>query len=124
MGSRLVLERITPYQNSNRIPATIVDATLPQLRTDGTLADPPGADLTHLLQAVGYCMQAGRHPDLRGAAASYLQAHGPDRYFKKRRLESVGLITPPPYRSAPVRRAARAGRRAATAVRPARTTRP
>jgi hypothetical protein len=112
MGAELALERITPYQNSNRIPTTIVDATLPALRPDGTLSGPPGGDVAQLVRAVGFCMQAGRNPDLRDAAASYLREHGPERYFKKRRLERVGLVPPPPYRSATVRRFGRAGRRA------------
>lgn len=123
MGSELALERITPYQNSNRIPATIVDATLPQLRLDGTMSDPPVVDVDELVRAVGYCMQSGRHPDLRVAAAYYVQAHGTERYFKQRRLESVGLLQPPLYRSAAVRRATRSVRCAATTLRAAMTPR-
>ncbi|WP_260617308.1 MULTISPECIES: alpha-2,8-polysialyltransferase family protein [unclassified Microbispora] len=94
-GTDLVLERLTPYENSNRIPATIVDATLPRLEADGTLTEPPAADLTALVGAVGYCMQSAAHPGLRETAAAYVDAHGPARYFKKRRLESLGLIEPP-----------------------------
>ncbi|WP_244312771.1 alpha-2,8-polysialyltransferase family protein [Microbispora hainanensis] len=95
-GTDLVLERLTPYENGNRIPATIVDATLPRLEADGTVTEPPVADLTALVGAVGYCMQSTAHPGLRETAAAYVDAHGPARYFKKRRLESLGLIEPPP----------------------------
>lgn len=104
-GTDLVLERLTPYENSNRIPAAIVDATLPRLEADGTLTEPPAADLTALVGAVGYCMQSAAHPGLRETAAAYVDAHGPARYFKKRRLESLGLIEPPlpPPAQSPVR---------------------
>ncbi|MGI5157109.1 polysialyltransferase family glycosyltransferase [Microbispora sp. CA-102843] len=95
IGTDLVLERLTPYENSNRIPATIVDATLPRLAADGTLTEPPAADLTALVGAVGYCMQSAAHPGLRETAAAYVSDHGPARYFKKRRLESLGLIERP-----------------------------
>lgn len=95
-GTGLVLERLTPYENSNRIPATIVDATLPRLEADGTIAEPPAHDLPALVGAVGYCMQSAAHPGLREAAAAYVRDHGPARYFKKRRLEALGLIEPPP----------------------------
>lgn len=118
-GTGLVLERITPYQNSNRIPATIVDAMIPRLGPDGTIADPPDADVAALVAAVGFCMQSTRNPDLRDAAAAYVQEHGPQRYFKKRRLERLGLLVPPVHRSAPVVRAARAGRRALARLRTA-----
>ena len=30
-GTELLLERLTPYQNSNRVPVTLVDALLPDL---------------------------------------------------------------------------------------------
>ncbi|MDT4913131.1 MAG: hypothetical protein QOC66_2259 [Pseudonocardiales bacterium] len=123
MGTELVLNRVTPYENSNRVPATIVDATVPRLSRDGRITEPPRADVSELLPAVGYCMQANRLWDLRDAAVSYLQAHGRDRYFKKRRLERLGLVAPPPYRSRTVRRAARAGRRTASRVRTAWTAR-
>ncbi|MCW2495514.1 polysialyltransferase family glycosyltransferase [Jatrophihabitans sp.] len=111
VGGELVLERIVPYENSNRIPATIVDATVPQLRGDGTLADPPQRDIAQLLHAVGFCMQARRHPDLRSAAAAYLASQGRERYFKSRRLQRLGLVPAPRYRSAGVRRVVRRCRR-------------
>ncbi|GGO23233.1 hypothetical protein GCM10010116_46870 [Microbispora rosea subsp. aerata] len=95
-GTGLVLERLTPYENGNRIPATIADAALPRLEADGTLTEPPAADLAALVAAVGYCMRSAAHPGLRETAAAYVAAHGPARYFKRRRLESLGLIDPPP----------------------------
>jgi len=116
-GTELALDRITPYQNSNRIPATIVDAVVPELRPDGRLADPPRLELDQLVQAVGFCMQAARYPELREVASAYLATHGPRRYFKNRRLEAVGLVAPPAYRSAVVRRTAKLAVRAARRAR-------
>ncbi|WP_306291638.1 polysialyltransferase family glycosyltransferase [Microbispora sp. GKU 823] len=49
VGTDLVLERLTPYENSNRIPATIADATLPRIEADGTITEPPAADLAALV---------------------------------------------------------------------------
>jgi hypothetical protein len=120
MGTELALERITPYQNSNRIPATIVDATVPRLRPDGSLQTPAAGDVSQLVQAVGYCMQASRNPDLSVVAAAYLNRYGPQRYFKRRRLEAVGLMPAPAYRSAAVRQAGRAAKRAIVRGRAAR----
>ncbi|MFC5817736.1 alpha-2,8-polysialyltransferase family protein [Nonomuraea harbinensis] len=89
-GTGLVLERLTPYENSNRIPATIVDALLPRLSEDGFVDEPPAADLPELVRAVGYCMQAEAYPDLRPDGFSF-----DARYFKRRRLEALGLLDKP-----------------------------
>ncbi|MEU4208577.1 polysialyltransferase family glycosyltransferase [Streptomyces sp. NPDC026206] len=92
-GTDLLLERLTPYQNSNRVPVTLVDALLPDLEDpDG----PPGGPehLEGLLAAVGYAMQPQVNPGLRPAAERYLAAHPgarTRRYFKRRRLTSLAL---------------------------------
>ncbi|GGS48828.1 hypothetical protein GCM10010156_04350 [Planobispora rosea] len=96
VGGELVLERLAPYENSNRIPVTITDALLPRLGTDGSLEEPPEADLPGLVHAVGYCMQSDAYPDLRGTAEDYLSAHGPARYFKRQRLSALDLLPPTP----------------------------
>ncbi|MDG4858291.1 alpha-2,8-polysialyltransferase family protein [Streptomyces sp. T-3] len=95
IGTDVLLERLTPYQNSNRVPVTIVDALLPEL-TDraGVEAQSLDADLTGLLQTVGFAMQAQIYPDLRPAAETYLARHLDThtwRYFKRRRLTSLAL---------------------------------
>lgn len=95
MGCATALEQIAPYQNSNRIPATIIDAVVPQLSADGTLTPPPPVDLPELVRAVGYCMQPTRNADLRTSAVAYLEKHGSARYFKRRRLEATGLVPAP-----------------------------
>lgn len=117
MGCTLALEQIAPYQNSNRIPATIVHAVVPELAPDGILRPPVPVDLPELVRAVGFCMQAARHPDLRAAAADYLAEYGPAPYFKRRRLEATGLVTVARPRTAQMRRAVGTGRRVAARVR-------
>ncbi|WP_206184618.1 alpha-2,8-polysialyltransferase family protein [Thermoactinospora rubra] len=107
-GTGLVLERLKPYENSNRIPATIADALFPRLAEDGSLADPPQADLGALVRAVGYCMQPEAHPGLRADAAAYLRRHGQDRYFKRQRLAAVELAPRPGTLARIRRRLARA----------------
>lgn len=89
-GTELVLERLTPYENSNRVPVTIVDALLPRLSPEGQLGRPPAVDLRALVRAVGYCMQAGAYPELRPDGMEFDR-----RYFKRRRLEALGLAAPP-----------------------------
>lgn len=88
-GTDLVLERLTPYENSNRIPVTIVDALLPRLSPEGHLGWPPALDLPALVRAVGYCMQADAYPELRPDGMEFDR-----RYFKRRRLEALGLAVP------------------------------
>jgi alpha-2,8-polysialyltransferase (POLYST) len=111
-GTGLLLERIAPYQNSNRVPVTLVDALLPDAgeETAGTGAGAgagPGAvswrmpdapeierQLTGLLRAVGFCMQPEILPGLRGEAERYLAAElnsRTRRYFKRRRLTALAL---------------------------------
>ncbi|GGT86606.1 alpha-2,8-polysialyltransferase family protein [Streptomyces coeruleorubidus] len=94
IGTELLLERLTPYQNSNRIPTTLADALLPDLDggKDGDLL--PAELLSDLVTAVGFTMQPQIYPDLRPRAEAFLTRHlGPRtrRYFKKRRLTSLGL---------------------------------
>ncbi|WP_375485245.1 polysialyltransferase family glycosyltransferase [uncultured Jatrophihabitans sp.] len=93
MGARQVLDALTPYQNSNRIPVTIVDAVVPRLNQDGTTtgAEMAAADLTELVEAVSFCMQPTMLPELRPAAERWLARHGSTRYFTRRRLRATGL---------------------------------
>ncbi|MGK5732398.1 polysialyltransferase family glycosyltransferase [Streptomyces sp. URMC 124] len=132
-GTDLLLERLSPYQNSNRVPVTLVDALLPPLwagvpqggtgghnATHGGAPDNGGhADLSGLLAAVGFAMQPRIYPHLRGAAERYLTAHltpRTRRYFKRRRLTALALPGGIPSqlsflpRNAAVRRVARRAR--------------
>lgn len=89
------LDALTPYENSARIAATIVAATVPELGADGTLTPPARVDLPALVDAVAYCMQPNRLPGLRDTAAAYLTEHGPDRYFKRKRVYALNLLPEP-----------------------------
>ncbi|WP_431043942.1 polysialyltransferase family glycosyltransferase [Streptomyces sp. P1-3] len=103
IGTEVLLERLTPYQNSNRVPVTIVDALLPNLENREAVAGwTPAAgertareaDLTGLIAAVGFAMQAQIYPQLRPAAERYLSRRLDThtwRYFKRRRLTALAL---------------------------------
>ncbi|WP_407703399.1 polysialyltransferase family glycosyltransferase [Streptomyces triticirhizae] len=99
VGTEPLLERITPYQNSNRIPLTLVDALLPDLevaRKGEVITDRPelAGSVAPLMRTVGYCMQAKTNPTLRADAERWLAAElGPatQRYFKRARLTALAL---------------------------------
>ena len=91
MGADLVLERLAPFENSNRVPATLASAAIAALQLDGTRAGLEPQDLDELVKAVAFCMQPSRNAPLRPVAESYLRAHGPDRYVTGRRATRLGL---------------------------------
>jgi hypothetical protein len=104
VGTEPLLDRLTPYQNSNRVPLTIVDALVPDLEAPDTGEAARGEVVTEsgeavrriepLVRTVGYCMQADRHPALRAEAEAWLTAHLDEttaRYFKRRRLTALRL---------------------------------
>ncbi|MFF4951530.1 alpha-2,8-polysialyltransferase family protein [Streptomyces chattanoogensis] len=116
-GTGLLLERLTPYQNSNRIPVTIVDALVDDL--GDAKPHKPHGDIGALVAAVGYAMQHQIYPTLRPAAERYLAAHLDQhtwRYFKRRRLTALALPGAIPSqlafipRNATVRKVARRAR--------------
>lgn len=122
-GTGAVLDRLTPYANSNRVPLALVDALLPDLADPDAVRSwtPPGpervrAELAGLLTAVGFTMQ----PRILAARRAEAEAHlagrsGPGalRYVTRRRLTVLGLPggVPAPLaflpRSPGVRRAVR-----------------
>jgi len=129
VGTKTLLDRLTPYENSNRVPVTIVEALLPEL-SDREAVDEQrqgmGVDaLNALVRAVGYAMQPKIYPELRPAAEDYLtqqlNAHT-WRYFKRKRLTSLALPGAVPAqlafipRNATVRRVARRARSLKRAV--------
>jgi hypothetical protein len=92
VSTDVLLDRLSPYQNSNRVPVTIVDALLPPL--DDMATHRPDPRLPELLAAVGFAMQPQIYPELRPEAESYLAQHLDERtwrYFKRRRLTGLGL---------------------------------
>ncbi|MDP5314246.1 polysialyltransferase family glycosyltransferase [Streptomyces poriferorum] len=125
VGTGPLLEQLTPYQNSNRVPLTIVDALLPDLEDPSAVtgwslpsAEQVRGEPTGLLAAVGYAMQPQIQAALRPEAERYLDRHRDTlwRYFKRRRLTALGLPGAVPAqlafipRNATVRRLARRAR--------------
>ncbi|MBK3546660.1 polysialyltransferase family glycosyltransferase [Streptomyces sp. MBT60] len=97
VGTGLLLERLTPYENPERTAATLADAVLPGLG-DAEAVSRAGAgsaaELDGLLAAVAFAMRPKVRPDLRPAAERYLATHLDGRtwrYFKRRRLASLAL---------------------------------
>lgn len=88
-GNDTVLAALKPFENSNRIPATVVDALT---RPGSPYAEP--ARLQLLVDAVGYAMQPEIAGHLRGRAEELLDgldAGERDRYFTPRRLAELRL---------------------------------
>ncbi|MFD3976875.1 polysialyltransferase family glycosyltransferase [Streptomyces cyaneofuscatus] len=124
VGTELLLERLSPYENGDRIPVTLVDALLPELGDRAAVeaqrpADGAEREVAALVAAVGFAMRPRLHPGLRPAAERYLSTRLTPvtwRYFKRRRLTSLGLPGGVPARlsflsrSAAVRRAVRRAR--------------
>lgn len=89
IGTEPILDRLTPYQNSNRVPVALADALLPDLEGKKDNDALPADELNGLVVALGFTMQPQIHPRLRPATERYLSQHfGPrtQRYFKRRRL--------------------------------------
>ncbi|MGX1477015.1 UNVERIFIED_CONTAM: hypothetical protein RKD50_005823 [Streptomyces canus] len=94
IGTELLLERLTPYQNSNRVPVVLADAVLADLEERKGEEALPADTLNALVTALSFTMQAQIHPPLRPSAERYLSEHfGPRtrRYFRRKRLTSLGL---------------------------------
>ncbi|MFE6337949.1 alpha-2,8-polysialyltransferase family protein [Streptomyces sp. NPDC057806] len=94
IGTEPLLDRLTPYQNSNRIPAVLADAVLPDLENRTGEETVPAQTLGALVTAIGFTMQPQIYPSLRPAAERYLVEHytqRTQRYFKRKRLTSLGL---------------------------------
>ncbi|MFI7411308.1 alpha-2,8-polysialyltransferase family protein [Streptomyces sp. NPDC049627] len=130
VGTDLLLERLTPYENSNRVPVTIVDALLPELGDRAAVTEQRrGMDvdaLGALVSAVGFAMQPKILPRLREKTEQYLAKNLSERtmrYFKRKRLTSLALPGGVPAqlafipRNATVRRVARKARSLRRAVR-------
>jgi hypothetical protein len=89
VGNAVLLERLDPFQNSNRVPIVLIDALT---RTESPYRDP--TQLQRLLDAVSYCMQPRQLAHLRDEAIEFLTDLHPserDRYFEGRALTKAGL---------------------------------
>jgi len=89
VGTQLLLDRLTPFQNSNRVPVVLADALLPDLEKK----DEPVA-IDELIETMGFVMQAQIYPHLRDTAERYLSTRlspRTQRFFRRRRLTALGL---------------------------------
>ncbi|MEU9241565.1 alpha-2,8-polysialyltransferase family protein [Streptomyces shenzhenensis] len=130
VGTDTLLDKLIPYENSNRVPVTVVDALVPAL-TDRKAVEAQRPrmsvdELGRLIRAVGFAMQPKIYPQLRAEVTGYLSKHLNDttiRYFKRKRLTSLGLPGGVPAqlaflpRNATVRRMARRARNLRRGVR-------
>ncbi|MFI8764659.1 polysialyltransferase family glycosyltransferase [Streptomyces sp. NPDC053792] len=94
VGTRPLLERLTPFQNSNRIPLTVVDAVVPPLEAEGGSTGVGTEELNDLVAAVGFAMQPKIRPELREAAVRHLSGPLAERtrhHFTRRRLTVLNL---------------------------------
>ncbi|MEV5309845.1 polysialyltransferase family glycosyltransferase [Streptomyces sp. NPDC052610] len=119
VGTRLVMERLKPYPNSNRVPLAVIDHVVPDLERGATPAVVGAAPetLSPLVRAIGFCMQPDAYKKLREPTAAWLRDHladTPRHYFPELRLAELGLPGSRPQVRAKlqVRRAKRVVRRA------------
>jgi hypothetical protein len=96
VGTGMLLDRLAPFQNSNRVPVALAHALLPDLESTGRDDERalPRELLQGLVTAMSFAMQPQIHPSLRPAAEQFLAEHfGPrtQHYFKRRRLTALGL---------------------------------
>lgn len=103
--AQLVSQRLTPFQNSNRLPVVLAEALLGRHSTEPMAEHHElfGERLQALVESVAYCMQPELLPELRTGAERFL-ANEPalrDLYVKQRRLRSLGLPHAPPRSSSP-----------------------
>jgi hypothetical protein len=130
VGTDTLLDRLSPFENSNRVPVTVVDALLPELSDRAAVTEQRrGMDvdaLGPLVRAVGFAMQPKILPQLREETEAYLAKNLNEktlRYFKRKRLTSLALPGGVPSqlsflpRNATVRRMARKARNLRRVVR-------
>ncbi|MFD9612724.1 polysialyltransferase family glycosyltransferase [Streptomyces sp. NPDC059083] len=120
VGTEEVLARLTPFENSNRVPLTVVDHLVADLEggEEPALPGVAPASLTPLVRAVGYCMRHKVHPGLRAEAVAFLAEHhaepGTAHHFTVERLTELGLPGggPAPTGTSRLRRSLARSRRA------------
>ncbi|GHH89953.1 polysialyltransferase family glycosyltransferase [Streptomyces capillispiralis] len=121
VGTSLVMGRLRPYPNSNRVPLAVIDHLVPDLEREESpaLVGPAPDTLSPLVRAIGFCMQPKTYPGLREPTAQWLRAHladSPGYYFPELRLAELGLPGSRPRSRARVR-VGRAKRRVGRVVR-------
>lgn len=109
IGATELLGRLKPYENSNRVPLTVIDA----LHRDSSPFEAPEA-LQRLVDTVSYCMQPKLLADRRASAVTWLSTANPTeraRYVTTQRLSQLDLPGAP--RRNPVVKAAMSTARSA-----------
>lgn len=84
-----LLRRLTPFENSNRIPLTVVDALH---RTDSPYTEPEA--LQRLVDTVSYCMQPKAQSERRPEAVEFLSEMDQSerrRYFTNAQISLLAL---------------------------------
>lgn len=119
VGTALVMGRLKPYPNSNRVPLAVVDHLVPDLERGQSpaLVEAAPSTLSPLVRAIGFCMQPKTYAELREPTETWLRANlatSPGYYFPELRLTELGLPGSRPQLRAKlqVRRARRVVRRA------------
>lgn len=106
VGTDTVVSRLTPYQNSNRVPLAIIDAVYAQGILPPAQAEPhtPTEDLQAMLETLAYTLQPQFYDNHRELAEEFLTAADTPllAYFTRGRLRRLGLPGTPPG-SAPQR---------------------
>lgn len=94
VGTEMLLDRLAPFENSNRIPLSLIHALFVQDRLPPAQVPADATDvLSTLVKTISYCMQAEQLPMLRSTAEEFLSNHYPEfsEYFKRRRLAALDL---------------------------------
>jgi hypothetical protein len=120
VGTELLLESITPYQNSNRVPASLMHELS---GADAHLGSTTQQELRTLIDTVCYTMQPELLSHLRPQAEAFLSSPaGPAKraHFKRLRLTRLDLPGGIPPSRTPRATARRVVRAAVSAVRPGR----
>ncbi|GAA4720765.1 alpha-2,8-polysialyltransferase family protein [Isoptericola chiayiensis] len=90
VGTPMLLGRLEPYQNSNRVPTVVVDA----LGRDGGRWADDAQQMQRLVRAVSYCQQPALLPELRDDTVALLRELDDARlrlWFRRNRLTALGL---------------------------------
>ena len=97
LDTDLVLKRLSPFSEPQRVPAALVQATVPDLRSWTATPEgeaPRALDLAGLTTSVAYAMQPELLAGRRGEAIAFLDATKDDvrrRYVRRRRLGELRL---------------------------------
>lgn len=96
LDTEVVVKHLDPFEDPRRTAATLVGATVADLRTWTSVPggeDLRPTDLAGLMGAVAYAMQPGLLADRRAAVIGYLEVHPQvrGRFIRRRRLSELRL---------------------------------